>query len=295
MNDVAGTIFELIGEADLFTQAVERTARDCGFPGDLIEKDVFCSLAIAVLAPNLPEGTVFKGGTCLSKVFENFYRLSEDLDFTISVPLDASRTDRRSLVEPVKRLCGSVHARCPCLMIMEPLSGANQSTQYIQTLGYTSRITGRTAQIKVEFGLREPLLLPSALESARTLLVSPLTGKPLFPAVPVRVMALKEMWSEKVRAALCRRDPAIRDFFDLDFAMQAGQIDMDAPDFVAIVRQKLAVPGNGPVQLNDERRVELERAKETDLKSVLRARDFEEFNLDRVWGALIALVERLGK
>ena len=293
MSDVLGAILKLIDEEDLFRQTVERTAHDYGFPGDLIEKDVFCSLTLAALAPHLPERVVFKGGTCLSKVFSNFYRLSEDLDFAISIPADASRADRRRLMEPVKKLCGEISSRCPCLMIVEPLRGANQSMQYVQTLGYISGITGKTAQIKVEFGVREPLLMPSSMGSARTLLVSPLTGKPLLSRVPIRTMALNEMWSEKVRAALCRRESAIRDFFDLDFAMQSGQIEMDKPDFVAIVRQKLAVSGNGPIQLHHERLAELERTKETDLKPVLRARDFEEFNLDRIWTALLALTGRL--
>jgi predicted nucleotidyltransferase component of viral defense system len=29
------------------------------------------------------EALVFKGGTCLAKVYADFYRLSEDLDFVI--------------------------------------------------------------------------------------------------------------------------------------------------------------------------------------------------------------------
>ncbi|MBU1693107.1 MAG: nucleotidyl transferase AbiEii/AbiGii toxin family protein [Verrucomicrobia bacterium] len=293
MNDVLQPAAKWLDDAELFRQAVERTARDHGFAGELIEKDVFCSLVLVVLAANMPESVVFKGGTCLSKVYTDFYRLSEDLDFAIPVPLQSSRAERRRLMEPVKVLCDSIPAHCPQVAVLDPMRGANQSTQYIQTLGYQSRITGKTAQIKVEFGLREPTLLAPRVEPAGTLLVSPLTGRPVFPSFPVRVMALKEMWGEKIRAALCRREPAIRDFFDLDYALRTNQFDLSAPDLIALAAQKLAVPGNGPVQLTDERRAELERQIQTDLKPVLRTRDFEQFDLDRIWTALVALADRL--
>ncbi len=293
MNDILQTATKWLSDAELFRQAVERTARDHGFAGDLVEKDVFCTLALAVLSANAPESLVFKGGTCLSKVYTDFYRLSEDLDFAISVPLSSSRAERSRLMEPFKALCDSIPARCPHLAVLDPLRGANQSRQYIQTLGYSSRITGRTAQIKVEFGLRDPTLLPPWVQPAGTLLVSPLTGRPVFPSFPVRVMALEEVWSEKIRAALCRQEPAIRDFFDLDFASRTKRLDATAPDLIALVKRKLAVPGNGPLRLTDERRAELERQKETELKPVLRARDFERFDLDRIWTSLLALAQRL--
>lgn len=293
MNDVLQTAAKWLNDAELFRQSVERTARDHGFAGDLIEKDVFCSLVLAVLAANMPESVVFKGGTCLSKVYTDFYRLSEDLDFAIPVPLQSSRAERRRLMEPVKALCDDIPAHCPQVAVLDPMRGANQSTQYIQTMGYQSRITGKMAQIKVKFGLREPALLSPVMKPARTLLASPLTGSPIFQAFPLRVMALEEMWGEKVRAALCRREAAIRDFFDLDFALRTEQLHMAAPDFAALVGRKLAVPGNGPVQLTDARRAELESQKETDLKPVLRFRDFERFDLDRIWTALVALATRL--
>jgi len=293
MNDVLQMAAKWLDDAELFRQSVERTARDHGFAGDLIEKDVFCSLVLAVLAANMPESMVFKGGTCLSKVYTDFYRLSEDLDFAIPVPLQSSRAERRRLMEPVKALCDSIPAHCPQVAILDPMRGANQSTQYIQTLGYQSRITGKTAQIKLEFGLREPTLLSPRVEPASTLLVNPLTGKPVFPSFPVQVMAFKEMWGEKIRAALCRHEPAIRDFFDLDYALRTNQFDLSAPDLITLVRRKLAVPGNGPLQLTDERRIELERQIQTDLKPVLRSRDFERFNLARVWDKLVALANNL--
>ncbi len=229
----------------------------------------------------------------MSKVYTDFYRLCEDLDFSISVPLSATRTERRRSVEPLKAPCNHLPDYCSHVAILDPMRGANQSTQYVQTLGYETRITGQTERIQLEFGLREPMLLAPRIESARTLLASPFTGNPLFPAVPIRVMALQEIWAEKIRAALCRRNPAIRDFFDLDYALRNNQIDPSAVDFVALVARKLAVDGNGPIQLTDQRRMELDRQIRTDLRPVLRASDFAQFDLDRVWSALVALASHL--
>ena len=43
------------------------------------------------------DGTLtFKGGTSLNKIHAGFYRLSEDLDFSISMPVDSARSDRSS-------------------------------------------------------------------------------------------------------------------------------------------------------------------------------------------------------
>ena len=53
-------------------------------PITLIEKDYYCSLILNYFF-NGDTSLVFKGGTCLSKVYVDFYRLSEDLDLIITV------------------------------------------------------------------------------------------------------------------------------------------------------------------------------------------------------------------
>lgn len=280
-------------DEELFRQALERTARDHGFAAALIEKDFFCSLVLAALAAEAPDYLLFKGGTCLSKVYTDFYRLSEDLDFSIPVELSSSRAERRRLIKPIRALCSDISSRLPQIFVLEPLRGANLSRQYIQTLGYRSRIGGTTARVRVEIGLREPGLMAPRLEPAGTILVNPLTGRTTLSRFPVRVMAEEELWAEKVRAAFGRREPAIRDFFDLDYALRTKTLNLSAPDFIALVGRKLAVMGTGPEELTGQKRAELERQVETDLKPVLRTRDIKRFDLNRTWAALTALANRL--
>lgn len=69
----------------LFRELLTFTATETGFSARLIEKDYYCSLVLHDLTPILEQGLVFRGGTCLSKVHAGFTRLSEDLDFIVSV------------------------------------------------------------------------------------------------------------------------------------------------------------------------------------------------------------------
>ena len=51
---------------------------------DLIEKDILLHRILLELSyePDFFENYAFKGGTCLIKCYLNYYRFSEDLDFT---------------------------------------------------------------------------------------------------------------------------------------------------------------------------------------------------------------------
>ena len=93
-------------DAPLFRQAVTFTAAETGFNARLIEKDYFCSVLLQQLGRAAPT-LVFKGGTCLAKVHTGFYRLSEDLDYSIGMPLDATRRERSQALHaalgPTKR------------------------------------------------------------------------------------------------------------------------------------------------------------------------------------------------
>ena len=284
---------ELLDDHALFREAVARTARDNGFASPLVEKDVFCSVALAVLGLKFPEYVVFKGGTCLSKVYTDFYRLSEDLDFAIPVPFDSQRSQRRALIEPIKDIVDEIPTQCPHFSVRHGLSGANLSTHYLSVLEYESRVDGRPAEVKLELGLREPALCAAELKDAATLLLNPIIGIRALPPVPVRAMAWLEVWAEKTRAALTRREVAIRDFFDLDYALQQEKVDLQEPEFLSLVRHKISVPGVAPVQLTPERRAALEVQIKTKLSPVLRTADRERFDMNRIWQALIDFAELL--
>ena len=276
-----------------FREAVTFTAAETGFIPRLIEKDYYCTVLLEYLAA-VGVGLVFRGGTCLAKVHAGFYRLSEDLDFVIPTPVDASRADRSRRAAPLKDAVARIAEQVSGLRAVAGLTGANDSTQYNASIGHTSLLGRQAETIKIEVGLREPLLTPAIRGEARTLLLDPISGSPLVPAFPVPCLSRDEAMAEKLRAALSRREAAIRDFFDIDYAVRRLGLRPQEPDLIGLVREKLAVAGNEPVDVSGARLAALQPQIESQLKPVLRARDFTEFDLERAFATVAAVAAALG-
>ena len=275
-------------DRDRLSEALNFTEAAMTFSARLVEKDYYCTVLLEYLAGHIP-GLVFKGGTCLAKVHANFFRLSEDLDFVIPVAEGIARTQRQKLVAPLKKAFMELTGTLSCFRIQELFKGANNSTQYVGSVRYRSLATGQEETIKIEVALREPLLTPAVLEEARTLLLNPLTTRALVPPVTVQCLSKMEAFAEKFRAALSRREVAIRDFFDLDYAVRKLGLRPNDGALVVLVRRKLAVPGNSPVDVSEGRMVELRQQVEPQLRPVLRRDDFAEFNLERAFHIVAAM------
>ncbi len=278
----------------LFREAVTYTAAETGFAPRLIEKDYFCTVLLQHLA-GAGCGLVFKGGTCLAKVHVGFYRLSEDLDFVIPTPVDAARAERSRRAVESKAAVAKIGEWLPGLRVITALTGANDSTQYNGVIAYRSLLDGREETIKMEVGLREPLLTPAVPGEVRTLLRDPISGSPLAPALTVPCLSRVEAMAEKLRAALSRREAAIRDYYDIDHAVRRLTLDVLEPELVGLVREKLAVTGNDPVDVSLARLAALRPQLESELKAVLRARDFAEFDLDRAFATVAEVAAALGR
>lgn len=281
-------------DRDLFREAVNFTAATTGFLPPLIEKDYFCTVVLQHLMA-AHAALVFKGGTCLAKVHAGFYRLSEDIDLAIPMPVDATRAVRRRQALSAQDVLNSLVDVHPQFEVVGPLTGANDSAQYNGVVSYPSLLATQRQTIKVEISLREPLLTPPIAGSARTLLLNPVTGLEIVQPLTVACISADEALAEKLRAALTRRDPAIRDFFDLDDAAHRRGLDLGSSEILTLLRDKLAIPGNGPVDLSAERVAALRVQTTTQLAPVLRPQDFEQFDLDRALATAAAVVEALAR
>ena len=222
----------------LFREAVRFTAAESGFVPRLIEKDYFCTLLLAYLSEAAGDELVFKGGTCLTKVHSELYRLSEDLDYAIPLPAEARRTERSRRAERVKSALTGLNKAVPVFRLIGTMRGAANSTQYVAAIGYNSVLGQQEETIKIEVSLREPLLAPVIDGPAQTMLRNPITNKPMVIPVPVRSIDKTETLAEKFRAALSRREPAIRDFFDIDYAVRKGGLQTNNAGFIDQVGQK---------------------------------------------------------
>jgi len=285
MDDKA--LIRLHEDEDWFRSAIAYTASRTGFPERLIEKDYYCSLVLAYLFER-ERNLVFKGGTCLAKVHSGFYRMSEDLDFCIPMPCDASQGTRRSQMKGLKKAINDdLPYDLPAFRVRKPLTGSNMSRQYMAEILYTSVRNGEQETIKLEVGLREPLLTAPRAASAGTILLDPARmeadASSCIAPVSVICLSLDECYAEKFRAALSRREPAIRDFFDIDFAIRKLKLPTESMNFVDLVRKKMSMPGNEPADVSPERLAMLRSQVRSQLKPVLRDRDFREFNLDRAY------------
>lgn len=277
-------------DAALFREALRFTVAQTGFSARLIEKDYFCTVVLEHLS-RVAKELVFKGGTCLSKVHAGFYRLSEDLDFSVPMAFESKRAERSRAAKPLKSALAGIDAAA--VRVTQSLEGAASSTQYAAVVSYTSVLEEREGTIKVEIGLREPLLADTVTGDARTLLLDPLSGDALLAALPLRCLSRSEAMAEKLRAALSRREPAIRDFYDIDHAVRRVSFEPEAAGVLALVRRKLSIPGNSPVDVSNARLELLRQQLDAELRPVLRPEDYADFDLERAFEQVAAVARRV--
>ena len=117
-------------------------------------------------------------------------------------------------------------------------AGYNNSTQYVFEISYPSFISGKDEKIKLEVGLRQLPLEKPSLVKIKHFYQDPFTREDLIPANEILSLTFREAVAEKLKAAISRRDPAIRDFYDLWYIAEYG-FDFADDRFVRIFQQKL--------------------------------------------------------
>ncbi len=284
-------LLDFFENRDLFLSAVGHTANQNGFRTELIEKDFLCTLVLMHIYDNKENPLTFKGGTLLAKVHAGFYRLSEDLDFSLSVPSEASRKQRRTAIAPIKEIIGSISTALPIFKFEKLLKGSNESRQYNAQLRYQSKLTGIEGKLLIDIGLREPHLQPSEYINANTLLIDPFTSDNKVATYPIKCLNLQEAYAEKMRAALTRKKPAIRDYFDIFYAKENKLLDFQNPQFIELLKSKLAVPENGDIELGDAKLQLLMEKIDTELFPTLRQNENYKFDLNTVINELKSYAE----
>ena len=69
-----------------------------------------------------------------------------------------------------------------------------------------------------------------AEDQAQTLILDPIGGGAMIAAFPLPCLSWKESMAEKLRAALSRRETAIRDFYDIHHAVRRMGLNVLEPD-----------------------------------------------------------------
>ena len=252
---IRDAIVELVGhdllvdiDSDLLD--VIKTANTKGWRFDKLEKDFWLTICLQYLAKVCPELS-FKWWTCLNKVYRPYFRLSEDLDFSQTIedyPSDSARKQyARGMREKVKHIASIMwrnlnddeqhHKKARG----NPHIADMKYTYLKYILKYPSLLDRSEQEIKIEVTYTHRRHLPQVQMPLQSLYQDLVYERPLFPEQSISCMHLDEMMAEKVRAALTREYPAIRDFFDIWWMRRDGY---DFEVISDLVREKVAESGN---------------------------------------------------
>ena len=271
-----------------FSELVDRIASQTGFYAPLMEKDYYLTLILSRIY-ELSDKLVFKGGTCLNKIYYAYYRLSEDLDFSMQLPDEpVTRSIRRKVVQPVKDKIESFAAQFGMRIDSVDHAGSNESRQYIFSFVYDSVIVPTEQTIKFEIGLRFNPVQKTVPKPVRHKFVHAFTGEPLFEAGTINCLSLNEIVSEKLRAAALRPKIAPRDFYDIDFIIRNG-FDLARKEVMILFLKKVEEDGGDPdisrygINLGrSDKEIQKMRSRiDDELLGVLTVDERERFDLDK--------------
>lgn len=128
---------------------------------------------------------------------------------------------------------------------------------------------------------------------SKTALLHPADSQALVDTFSVVSLSYPETMAEKVRAALCRSEVAIRDYFDVDHAVRNTGFNALEPEFLELLRRKIAIPRTAPMDVSAGRMEQLRRQLEAQLRPVLREAEFGRFELERAIATLRAVAQEL--
>jgi len=289
---------------DEFVKALGRASKKKGFLLPLIEKDYYLTLILSRIY-ELSENLVFKGGTCLNKVYYVYYRLSEDLDFSMILPqYEATRGQRRKCIQPVKDKIEKFIEQFGMRLDDAGNPGRNESKQYVFYFVYQSALRNIETKIKLEIGLRFNPLDSIKRRPVQHVFLHPFTGDPLFDGGQINCLSLNELIAEKLRAGAIRKIIAPRDFYDIDFVMfvMRNKFDLTNKEVITLFKKKLqednADTDLGKYKKNlgrsDEEIKDMNSRIETELFDVLAPEERKNFDLSTALRRINKAMEAIG-
>ena len=287
-------------DKDKFSKLVDRVASQAGFYAPLMEKDYYLTILLSRIN-KLSEKLIFKGGTCLNKIYYTYYRLSEDLDFSLLLPNRATtRGSRRKAIQPVKDNIESFAKQLGMRVEGIENAGRNESKQYIYYFIYDSVMLPIQQTVKFEIGLRFNPIEQAETQAVQHKFIHAFTGKPLFDGGRVKCLSLDEIVSEKLRAAALRPNVAPRDFYDLDFIIRKG-FNIASKNVMVLFKEKIK-EDNGDATLSkykvnlgrsDDEIKNMRSRIEDELFGVLMVDERKNFDLDKAFKRINKMMKKV--
>lgn len=222
------------------------------YPLAIAEKDYLLAVVSKIIYNSpLREKVVFKGGTAIHHCFLPQSRFSEDLDF--------SSLDKSVALEEVKAVL--------------------ESQDFLEVKkDYVSKATIKIERLKYAGPLALPNSLKVEIDFLQNVVLPPndiIYKNPWKVDTKVRVMDIKEICAEKIRAANERS--RYRDFYDLFLILKEFEFSME--EIIDLITQKeIRKTINKKLMLSNLKNALKE--KEGELNRVYYAKDINEKDLD---------------
>lgn len=219
---------------------------------ELIEKDFYLNILLSKL--NLDD-YVFKGGTCLAKAYLDYFRFSEDLDFTF---IDQKLWQGKS-TKSIKKICkekinsfGEQLEKIGLKFKFDKTDinyvqiGSNNKLVTFK-VHYISVLTGNSSFIKIQINFLEKIMFgPQTKELLPLIKPHQFTKEDqiyfkefldFYKPINTKVYDIKEVVTEKTCSLLTRKAIKSRDAIDLLFIYQKFKIKPQ--DFLKETKEKL--------------------------------------------------------
>ena len=219
---------------------------------ELIEKDFYLNILLSKL--NFEE-YLFKGGTCLAKAYLDYFRFSEDLDFTFINQKLLEGKSTKSIKKVCKEKIDAFGEQLKKVGFDFKFDKADRNFVEIGNnnklvtfkVYYDSILTGKPSFIKIQINFLEkimfapltkelnPLIKPSQFTKEDQIYFKELLD--FYKIIKMKVYDLKEIVTEKFRSILTRKTIKSRDAIDLLFIYQRFKIKPQ--DFLKETQEKL--------------------------------------------------------
>ena len=216
---------------------------------DLIEKDLILHQTLLDLSKNkfFHDNFAFKGGTCLAKCYLDYFRFSEDIDFTWknqSIFEGKSQKEVRRYLSVVIDSIGEIFEEIAMMHELD-FRCLKDDRNYVELTGgdktctfkvwYDSEVLGRKSFFKVQMNFVEKICYPFRSGELKSVISRNQEELGLlFPEyqeytqkIAFDVYDAKEILAEKIRAILTRQGTKARDFLDVYLINKTFGIPLD--------------------------------------------------------------------
>lgn len=233
-------------------EEIKKIALESGLVSSQIEKDYVLGWLLAGISqhPELSSSWVFKGGTCLRKIYFENYRYSEDLDFTVldnnSPPLDKANVFINEVCKWVTKKSGiEINTS---RSVFEELSNEAHQNILQGKIYYRGPISPNAPRqwprIKFDITADEIITTPPHKKNILHLY----SDAKSLETYQVNTYSIYDLFSEKIRALFERTRP--RDLYDV-VELYYRADDIDISQLKACLKKKCAFKNIEVLRIED--------------------------------------------